>query len=423
MRSAHSLYRVILVIAGIAGTLPAQTTVSSFVDEVLAANPSVSVLSARTRQAEARIGRSAAWSPPQVTFNLMDVPISEFDIFSEARDKRLSITQMMPFPGKTALRTRIATLEARMADTERRDVTLDVRQLALILYAEARGRSDQLLILRKQLDLVEDLIRSVESRYTVGRAHQADLLRLHIERDKLRNELSQLDTDLTTLYFRMNELRGKEPDVSLGELAAFEPPFPTVSSDSLTAIALLRRPDLERIKVLKESARTTVSLASRSYWPDLMVGAGYRNSMLMGRTWELMVGISIPVAPWSISGISGRTQEARAGEEVADALAVERELMTRRDVAESYQTARLHFDRLQKYRTAIVPSSEQAMRALQASYITDETDFLSLIDSYRAFEALQTEMVQERIAYLNALVRLERAVGSHLDIMGKEMNQ
>ncbi len=61
-----------------------------------------------------------------------------------------------------------------------------------------------------------------------------------------------------------------------------------------------------------------------------------------------------------------------------------------------------------------VPQAEQAAKASEIGYETGKVDFLSLIDSLRALQAIHLEHVRASADFENAYADLERAVGSDL---------
>ena len=345
---------------------------------------------------------------------LMDVPLSTLNMFSGSRDRRITLQQRIPFPGKKSYESDAATADIRRTVADDRQRQLTIRTAGKVLYIAAVGRSELLAVLSEQRVLLEEMISAVESRYSVGRASYADLLRLRIEREHLDNLTQDVRTERQTTLYRMNELRGLDPTALFGELAPLRGSLPSVPLDSLLSMATDNRPELARVAAMRRESQAQAGLAARSYWPDLTVGAGYRNSLLMGDTWEVMFGVSIPIAPWASGDVSGRVQESAARVREAEAQISATSLMILQETAETYQSAHLHHDRLQRYTTRILPDAKETMQSLRAGYLTNQTDFLSFIDSFRSIETFHLESVQEEMAFLSSLALLEQAVGTDL---------
>jgi outer membrane protein TolC len=63
------------------------------------------------------------------------------------------------------------------------------------------------------------------------------------------------------------------------------------------------------------------------------------------------------------------------------------------------------------YRATVLPQAEQSLRATTAAYQTQQTDFLSLLDSYRMLQMFKLEYYEAQAKYEMSLAELERAVG------------
>jgi cobalt-zinc-cadmium efflux system outer membrane protein len=78
--------------------------------------------------------------------------------------------------------------------------------------------------------------------------------------------------------------------------------------------------------------------------------------------------------------------------------------------------AKVHsgWERLERYRLTLLPQAVQSYRSTLAAYENDETDFLSLIDSFRMLEMLRMEYIMVVEEYATSIAALERAVGGDL---------
>jgi outer membrane protein TolC len=72
------------------------------------------------------------------------------------------------------------------------------------------------------------------------------------------------------------------------------------------------------------------------------------------------------------------------------------------------------WDRIERYRITLLPQAVQSYRSTLASYENDETDFLSLIDSFRMLQMLRMEYIVVVEEYATNIAALERAVGGNL---------
>ena len=386
----------------------------SLIGEALASNPRLAAFNAATRQAEARVSRQRAWAPPRVTATLMETPATSANPFRDHLERFYQVEQMIPFPGKVGAATQAAEAGVRQSISTR--VSLEQWLLAEVkrLYAHLLSTQRRLTINDEQHELLRQMVQSTEGKYTVGRATQADVLRLTIELRKLENERTAIEQERHAAKAQLNALRGKPAADPLEDVPAFDPPLPMIATDTLVSRALHQRPDLLGIDAELAMSRAEQSMAEREYWPDLMIGAGYRNRRVMPDAWEVMLGVSIPIAPWATGKTSGLVEERRAAVQSTELMREELMNMVRFDVVTREQKMLSHWTQAERYRTEIIPKAEQTLGSLRAGYQTNQTDFLSLIDSFRMLQMFKMEYVMQMMEYHMARADLEQAVGSEL---------
>jgi outer membrane protein TolC len=132
---------------------------------------------------------------------------------------------------------------------------------------------------------------------------------------------------------------------------------------------------------------------------------------MMPDSWEVMVGVSIPIAPWVSGKIGGKIEENEFKVQRSEALVSDMETMIRFEVFDAWIKAKAHWEQAERYRTNIIPNAQQTMDALLAAYQTNKADFLSLIDSFRMLQMYKMEYFMEVADYLMHRYDLERAVG------------
>jgi outer membrane protein TolC len=87
-------------------------------------------------------------------------------------------------------------------------------------------------------------------------------------------------------------------------------------------------------------------------------------------------------------------------------------LFTVKDALVKVQTQQRLID---LYRATVLPQAEQSLQATIAAYQTQQTDFLSLLDSYRMLQMFKLEYYEATAMYEMNFAMLERAVGKKLE--------
>jgi cobalt-zinc-cadmium efflux system outer membrane protein len=157
-----------------------------------------------------------------------------------------------------------------------------------------------------------------------------------------------------------------------------------------------------------------LAAAKKEWYPDLMIKGTYKQMKEQTDQWAAMIGINIPVAPWGIGKYSGRVEENEAKVRASEQSLEDMKNMVLSEVRNAHAKVRSGWERIERYRTVLLPQAEQSFRSTLASYQNDEADFLSLLDSFRMLQMLRTEYYMVEEEYQVNLALLERAAGGSL---------
>jgi cobalt-zinc-cadmium efflux system outer membrane protein len=389
-------------------------SLASFINEALRANYKLKAARSTVQAARARIDQATMWEAPQVTVSLMDNPFTSLNPLNGI-EREYSITQMIPFPGKNSSAQSAARASAMFAEdlygAEERTIITEVKKQYVMIYS-AQRRIDVNLA---NQELLKQMIASVRSKYAVGLASQADILRLEIELSKLENQRATLEHDLHVPEAMLNTLRAVPTTTPIATLPEITLTTFSLNKDELAARAVAQRKELSAMKNEVEMHKAELAMAQRERFPDLMIGGLYKEKTGMPDTWELMLGISIPIAPWASGKIGGKIEENEYKLQRSEALVSDMETMVRFEVIDTWTKAKAHWEQAERYRTAIIPNAQQTLESLLSAYQTGKTDFLSLIDSFRMLQMYKMEYYMEVADYLMHRYDLERAIGADFE--------
>jgi outer membrane protein TolC len=145
-----------------------------------------------------------------------------------------------------------------------------------------------------------------------------------------------------------------------------------------------------------------------------MIKGTYKRMMGGTDQWAAMIGINLPVAPWSIGKYSGKVEENEALLHSTEQSISDMQNMIGSEVRDAYAKVISRTEQLNRYKKTILPQTEQAFDATLASYRIDKADFLSLLDSYRMLQMFRMEYYMALGDYLSNVATLERAIGKEL---------
>ena len=243
--------------------LPAGATLRDLLAYAEAHHPGLRA--ARFRAQAAREQIVQAGSLPDPSLNL--------GYESMDREMRVGVSQMIPFPGKRALRSSVAesealTAEARLAAQRRvvlREVGDAYAEYAYLLRAEQ--------IIARNVEFARQLEQVARVRVRAG---QGDVLRAQIELGRLENELRSTRDLRHPVMARLNTALGRPAVASLPEPALPQwEDIPRPSAEQLIEQYARRNPELQTMRQEVEQARRAMRLARRETLLDFMVGAEY----------------------------------------------------------------------------------------------------------------------------------------------------
>ncbi len=382
--------------------------------EVKEANYKLKASRSSVQAAHARIAQATMWTAPQISANLMDNSFTSVNPLY-GMEREYSITQMIPFPGKNSFAQSAAKANVAFTEdlygAEERAIIADVKKQYVMIYSAQR----RIEVNGANQELLKQMIASVRSKYSVGLASQADILRLEIELSKLENQRATLEHDLLVPQAMLNTLRALPPTTPIGRIPDITlSPF-SVNKEELAVRAVAQRKEVSAMKNEVAMNTAELAMAQRERFPDAMIGGLYRERTGLPNTWELMLGISIPIAPWVSGKIGGRIEENEYKVQRSEALVSDMETMVRFELIDTWTKAKAHWEQAERYRTTIIPNAQQTLEALLSAYQTGKTDFLSLIDSFRMLQMYKMEYYMEVADYLMHRYNLERAVGEEFE--------
>jgi outer membrane protein TolC len=324
--------------------------------------------------------------------------------------------QDIPGPGKRALRTRVLDTDVELSANE---IAIRARQI----LDDVKHAYAEIFIARKAIDLhfaSVELLRQLadlsETKYTTGRASQAEMLKTAVEVSRLHDEVFMFEEQEQLSSAALNTLMGRAPNLAIGPLDEVREAVLIPTVEALQALALDRQPELNAARLGVERARAELAAAKGEYKPDFSIQAGY---MLMPRNmdaWTGRIGITWPNAPWSRGKLTARIGEANAAIDAATAQVAAAESRIRLAVQQAYIKVKTAEQRAALLRTTVLPQSRHSVEVARVAYESNRGDFLSLIDDERTSLNIQLDYYRALAAREQALADLERAVGADMKL-------
>lgn len=409
-------------------SLPAEPAASS---PATALEATLSRISSRHPAVRRRAGQLAAqlaqakysayfYPDPKLALVYSNLPSGQF-VFNRTpmTGVELQLRQPIPFPGRLSLRARIADDRAESA---RLDLAREKNALAggFLSAAIERGSLDRLVRLTenygRQIRIVSETART---RYAVGRGNLSDLSRANLTHsrylqraERYRGLRKGADRRLEYFYSEANEpARTKAPESQ----AMNASPGPTATPEPAALRAYLGRLDeeLERhaggleersldvalARIMTRTGRSRASLAKYEYLPDFELFAAYRKrdevrgDPVSGEDFASF-GLSMRLPLWS--AVTNHHQ-VRAEKKAHESLRfAERDVAGRVTAAAGELRARRDslIERIDLYRTRLLPQANRARSSAQLAYGTGGVDFDTLLSSWDTVYMQKAELIE-----------------------------
>lgn len=380
---------------------------AELVKQVLARNPSLEAARTAWKAALARYPQATALADPMLAYEFAPLSIVSDHRFGQS----VELSQQLPFPGKRGLRGDVALAEAEALRTNLEGLRLQLALTASTLFDDLYVVRKALAITDEHLRLLEQLKRSAEAQYIVGRASQQDPLQAEVELSDMLREKVSLDAERERLLAQLNGLLHRPPRAPLPPppeelpLPAEEP----APSEALEEEALRQRPELEGLRARLGGEEAAVRLARRDSYPDFMVMGSY-NSMWMDAPHRLMAGVAVNI-PLDFGKRKAAVREAEA--KVQRLRLDEQQLIS--DVRVEVELARTRLVEARKveqlFRERLVPAARDQVAAARAGFESGRNDFRVLIEAERRLRGVELRAQTALADVQRRQAELDKATG------------
>ena len=383
--------------------------VDDVVHRALVENPMLKASAARWAAMKERVPQAKAWEDPMVGVDFERMGKTKFGTYS---DSEWMASQMLPVSGKNLSRGRAAEAEARATYEAVRRMRLEITAKAKGAYYRLANAHAQIAINWQNRGLYERVLSLGNAKLSVGKSAQGDVLatetdiqRLDVEREGLKQALSDQQTAL-------NVLMNRPPGSALGEPASLA--FRDMGTDpaQLESRLLAHRPEIAAAEERLKAEEARLQLARRQWIPDPQVRVEARHFSGSGSTFtEYDTGIFFSV-PWA----NPRKYSAgvREAEQMVEAMRREIEgerasaLGLLRDQLRKNGTTRRQYELT---REKLLPLARRTTETLRFNYEADKATFIELLNAQRMSREAEAAASMQLTEYLAALAELEAIVG------------
>jgi outer membrane protein TolC len=397
----------------------AATPLSALVAEALQNNPELRAAAKETEAANQRVRPAGALEDPMLEAGFLNLPIQSLRFNREDMTmKMLGLSQKLPYPGKRALREQLAAKDAETLGYGVRETSNRVVREVKLAYFDLALTDETVRLLKGNQQILQQFLRIAESRYSVGQAAQAEVLKAQTQLGRMSEELLRMERERPVTEAELARLLGRR-----GSAAPIAVELPGVREaafdlEALQQTALNERPQLLGLQSASDRSVKALELARKEKQPDFDVRFSYgqRDRDLSGMprsdVMSFTVAMNLPV--WRADKIEPRIAEAQAMREQTLELqqAQQNEALAklRQQVAIAEQSRKS----VRLYETAILPQARLAVEAALAAYRVSRVDLLMLLDSQMTLYSYEISRAKELVNFNKALAEIELLSGKRM---------
>jgi cobalt-zinc-cadmium efflux system outer membrane protein len=386
------------------------------IQEALAVSPEIKAEGKKWDAAKERPPQEGSLDDPMLSFEIINLPTNTFSFSQDDMTMRqFSLSQAFPFPGKLGLRKDVAQREANAIGLGYQDKRNEIIRRVKEVFFELFVIDHSLEVVEKNRELFKEFVKIAETKYSVGKGIQQDVIKAQVELSKLLDEEIRLEQGRQAAGARLNAILNRAPQTPLGPTEELRKDELRLDLKELQTKTLENRPLLKALQEAVERSKAMGALARKRYFPDLTMSVAYgfrEDSRLVNRSDMFSAGLSITIPLYfrskqdrQVAETSAMIDAAREQYQAArnEVLALVGEL-----VSDLEKGSKL-IDLLQ---TGLIPQARLSLDSAVSGYQVNKVDFLTLLDTRLTLSNFEKEYYRVLGDYQTSLAKLEWVVGA-----------
>ncbi|MEO0285132.1 MAG: TolC family protein [candidate division WOR-3 bacterium] len=360
---------------------------------VLEKNPEIKSLYEKLKEKGSRILPSFTPPNPRITFR---------EMFTE---ENISIMQEIPLPTKLITEGLMAKDEYKMEFYLYQAKILEIiRELKENFY-EYYFINKKIEITKNQVEILSKMKEITERKYESGSASLYEVLKSQIELEKMKNEISLLESEKIKIRENFKKLLNTEEIPEITEEVIFEEI--KINEDSLIKVLYEKNPILKAMEFDVKAKNKEKILSYQNLIPDPMPEVLYNT-----KTGEKKIALSFEIPLFFREFYEIKEKNAKLKSSKWELL--NKKLELKKELYYLISLYKSKLERLKIFKEKILPKAEESFISAEAGYISGKLDFLFYLESEKM-------LYESKIDYLMILTELLKIKSKIEEITGGEL--
>jgi outer membrane protein, heavy metal efflux system len=395
--------------------LNAKNNLDQMIDEIWSNNLGVSAMEQQIKMLQEKETISQKLMDPMFAMEYSSVPIDSWALDETPMSGiQFKLQQTFPFPGKNSIRTSIAESEVESKSWELEEMKLQLAGKFKKVYFNLGMIRQLKLKSEEHIIYLQQLTKSLKSKYETGKAKQHDLLNLNIMVEKLQDDLKDFDQKDRELTAALNSILNR----NIEEIIIIEENIIENLADqniaNLIDTAEEFRPLLQKMEQDVQTQRLEMKLVKKNRIPDFTIWAGYRYRQDIGAMKSpdfASVGFSMPLpfdflqktkAKSNMFNFNKRAIENNYQDMIS-------KLSAQLEAAlASYQRA---IEKTKTYQNTLLPDAQTALEMTLTAYENGKAEFSSLYQAQLQILNFEKTLIKTRNTAIQSRISIETLTG------------
>ena len=375
-------------------------------------NPELKMYDQQAKSQNALVNGASAWMAPMVGVSTFMTPYNNISRISDQKEGSLMLIAEQKIPSKAKIKAFENYLNTQSAITieAKAENFNELRAMARSSYYEVLIAQKQLQYFSKNIQILENLKKLAEIRYTYNKASLSQIYIMEARIYELQNKLSETKSTIQIGKIKLNTLMNRPQNMNFELDTTKNYRLYKLEKDVDNLVE--NRSNVKQVnEQIKSLALENKMIASDSK-PEFNVRFDHmvNYNSTMSNQFSLMGGITIPIAPWAAKSYKSKV---KANEFDALSMQLQKESLTNNLIGliKSQEEKLLNRqDQLQLFESKLLPALQKSYEVILLNYQENKEELPMVLESWKEINNSQLEYLMLLNDYYQMLAEYDKNV-------------